>query len=85
MRTGAKGGPTADISTSSKRQAVKMANISRGLYRNRQALGSDVEDLNTTCAVTPRTMDEESFHPVPKPRQGILVTKEFTTESVQSN
>ena len=83
-RTGINGGSTANIKTSDTQRSIKMSDISRGWYRNRQALGSDVEDLNAIFAVTPDTKDQENHRASIEPRHGILVTREFTTESTLS-
>ena len=84
-RTRTKVGSTMNIKNSVTQRSIKMSDISRGWYRNQQALGSDVEGLNTKFAITPRPNDQDNKRRSMEPRDGILVTREITTQSVQSN
>ena len=85
LRTRTKSGSTTNFKTSGTQRTIKMTNMTRGWYRNRQALGSDVEGLNsTTFAITPRTKDDQGHRLSTEPSHGILVTRKITTESVPS-
>ena len=62
-----------------------MADMSRGWYGDREALGCGDEERSHAALVTaPKAQVQESFRRQSDGENGILVTREFTTECVRS-
>ena len=62
-----------------------MIDLNRGCYGNQETLGSeDVEKLHTTYATAPKAKVQDSYAPHSELHSGIMVSREFATESVGS-